>query len=615
MMATSGQAERLDIVLRGQDDTGPAFKTARDNLSRIKQEADFAAPSLRNLIPVGGVAAFAVWVKSVNDGVDALNDVKDATGAGIENISALENIANRTGASLGQVTDLLVKFNQVLTQATPGSEAAQALAAINLNAAELRKQDPAEALRRYARALAEFNDDGDKARYLTEQLGRSYKELAPFLNDLAEAQQLNATVTAQQAAEADKFSKNLSLLKANLVDLSRVMAGPVVQGVNAYVEAWKRVDFTKQAEGQNSYNRALEREKELINESLRLRLLGADVDRAELSRLEEKLRLLQQARYAAEQFGGTVPEYLLRRDSTQADVRRIDLAATGDASPSGKPILQYDAEAEKKRRIEEEKAAKDRKDLSDKSAKELMESYEKFYYDPMAETDVESTRSLKDESARRRELILEEQKKLNKEMDRYSEMFAQNTQSILADSIYNLDADNILGQFSDLLRRMAAEAAAANITRALFGAEGQQGGWFTSIFGSGSGGGTQGGRAYGGPTEANGLYRVNELGVPELLTVGNEQFLMMAGQAGYVSPLESAALKDARPVGSAGVSIEIHNYSGAQVTQREVSDGRGGRSIRVQIGEASAEELGRSGSAQQSVMRVGYGLSPRPMKR
>lgn len=60
------------------------------------------------------------------------------------------------------------------------------------------------------------------------------------------------------------------------------------------------------------------------------------------------------------------------------------------------------------------------------------------------------------------------------------------------------------------------------------------GGWmgklasFASVFG--------GGRAYGGPVAAGGLYEVNERGAPEMLTIGGRQFLMMGPQAGMVEP-------------------------------------------------------------------------------
>ncbi|WP_417283857.1 phage tail tape measure C-terminal domain-containing protein, partial [Comamonas sp.] len=46
-----------------------------------------------------------------------------------------------------------------------------------------------------------------------------------------------------------------------------------------------------------------------------------------------------------------------------------------------------------------------------------------------------------------------------------------------------------------------------------------------------------GGRATGGAVASGKMYEVNERGTPELLTLGNKQLLMMAGQSGSVTPL------------------------------------------------------------------------------
>lgn len=86
--------------------------------------------------------------------------------------------------------------------------------------------------------------------------------------------------------------------------------------------------------------------------------------------------------------------------------------------------------------------------------------------------------------------------------------------------------------FADTLFQLAA----SNVAEQIFGQSGTTGGgasgdWFSTILSSFFGGG----RANGGPVEANGLYRVNERG-PELLTVGNRDYLMMGGQSGSVTP-------------------------------------------------------------------------------
>ncbi len=178
---------------------------------------------------VGGLAG-AVSVGFVTqlitasiDAVDSLNDVKDATGASIENLSALQNVAARTGASFEVVEASVLKLNKVLNDATPGSQQEAILKRIGLSAEELRKLDPAEAVLEVSKALSTYADDGDRARLVEELLGKSAEKLAPFLNDLAEQGKLVATVTSEQAAEADKFNKSLANMKADVAGATRTL--------------------------------------------------------------------------------------------------------------------------------------------------------------------------------------------------------------------------------------------------------------------------------------------------------------------------------------------------------------------------------------------------------
>lgn len=172
------------------------------------------------------------FTRATIDGIDALNDFADAVGTSVENASALEDVAARTGTTLDTVTAAALKLNQQLNAADPDSNVARALQAIGLAAEDLRREDPAEALRLVAVALSQYADDGDKARLVQELFGKSVREVAPFLKDLAEQTQLVGKVTAEQAAEAEKFNKLLFELQKNANDLARVVAIPLVKAVN-----------------------------------------------------------------------------------------------------------------------------------------------------------------------------------------------------------------------------------------------------------------------------------------------------------------------------------------------------------------------------------------------
>jgi hypothetical protein len=180
------------------------------------------------------------WMRATLEGLDALNDLADATGASVENLSALEDAAVRTGTAMDVVGSAVVKLNAYLSAAQAGSSQDSTLKRIGLDAEALRRQDPAEALQAVAKALAQYADDGDKARLVQELFGKSVKEVAPLLKDLVEVGRLNATVTSEQAEAAGRLNKEMASLQKSAIDLSRQVAGPLVSALNSFFDTAAR---------------------------------------------------------------------------------------------------------------------------------------------------------------------------------------------------------------------------------------------------------------------------------------------------------------------------------------------------------------------------------------
>lgn len=223
-----------------------AKATAVVDKSAQQMESSFGAlgKKLGGALAGLSIAALALEMKELFKatalGIDALNDMADATGASVENISALEDVAARTGTKIEAVSTALVKFNTVLIEAQkPGSDAALVLERLGLNAEELRRLDPAEALLRTAQALAKFADDGDKARVIQVLFGKATREIAPLLKDLAETSKLTATVMSEQAQEAEKFSHHLSRMAKQAQDTGRSIVNFLLPAINAVLDKQK----------------------------------------------------------------------------------------------------------------------------------------------------------------------------------------------------------------------------------------------------------------------------------------------------------------------------------------------------------------------------------------
>lgn len=219
-----------------------AAQVTAQNARKIQASFDNLNATAKSVGSTIGTALAAYlsidYVRGIVKGIDALNDLKDATGASIENISALEDVAARTGTSFESVGATLVKFNKVLTDAKPGSEISNTLKSIGLDTEKLKQIDPAEALRQTAVALSGYADEGGKARFVQEAFGKSVKEAAPFLNDLATQGALVAKVTSEQAAEAEKFNQQLDSLAKNSKDSARSLISDLLPALNEILKSY-----------------------------------------------------------------------------------------------------------------------------------------------------------------------------------------------------------------------------------------------------------------------------------------------------------------------------------------------------------------------------------------
>lgn len=208
----------------------------------------------------------------------------------------------------------------------------------------------------------------------------------------------------------------------------------------------------------------------------------------------------------------------------------------------------------------------------------------------------------------RLDLAAKKTEEVASEMDEFAKSAAKNMQSSFADFLFDPFADGTksMGEkFAISLRRMMADAASAKLMSALLGDGKKDRGLIGSFdwsklfsgFGSSSSGATglaslgssvnlDGFRANGGSVDAGKNYLVGEQG-PEILRMGSG--------SGMVIPNKAIS-------GGGNVSVQINNYSGQSVQQKEVPDGRGGRRIEVTVGDMVAAEMRRTGSAANKAL-------------
>lgn len=492
------------------------------------------------------------WVREQADALDALNDAADATGSSVENLSALEAIGKSVGTQFDTVTGILVKFNAVLADAKPGSSQADALKAIGLSAAELQRLDPAEALRRTAVALAGFADDGNKARLVQDLFGKSVREAAPFLKDLAEAGGLVATTTTEQAAQAEKFNKQLAEFQKNAAEAGRSIANSLLPAINnmfdrvkkdgGYFAAfWKDLKIGFNA---SAAKNASDQVGRLLKDLERLEAVPEEkrnpFQKAQISDLREEIGALQKDAFRANEqvkqlLGNDAPSPDTPADQEEPKKKLGNYGGdTSKVKTSSKPELQGpdlpDAYKRAQALIEqtddfkrqqlsdtlqvlltrrdqlgssdalEAAIAKAREEMDKLSpaARKAAEEQQRLQQllDGMQSAQLEKARAdmvrlaeafeagaitaeqFNDAATQRLGNLAPAIEKTTERIDEFTQQAARNIQDALGDTVLRaLDGkfDNILDLWANMLKRMAAEAAGAQLAKYLLGDFGKTG--------------------------------------------------------------------------------------------------------------------------------------------
>lgn len=631
-MALATLSIDLEAKLAGlQTGLDKAARLAETRTAQIQASFDKLKGIGSSLAGVLG-GAFAVgqitqFVRSTVNAVDALNDAADATGSTIEALSGLEQVALRNGGTLDDMTGILVKFNSVLKEADGKNGVSQALKAIGLDAAELRKVDPSEALQRTAEALAGFADDGNKARLVQELFGKSIREAAPLLKDLAEAGKLNATVTSEQAAQADKFNKQIFALQANAGNLGRELVLSVVPALNDMADRIRGVNSAASEAG--GLGKALLAPLEAISvlgtnvayvfrtigkeiggiaaqgaalargdlggvaEIRRSMLADAAADRAEVDRRSAQLLGIGSAQQK-------IPQASYSNEGRIAARTIGDLSGLGGGKKesklklSGADLLNSQLAGNLEKLLGKDGALGDPSDLlSMADAFGKFNSEAEWLADLIKGTPTGKLEALRSEMLRleasfksgsitaeqfieiaqtRLGTLPEEVKPAIDDMTEMTKEFQRNVQDILGDGVESIlkgDFDSIGKSFGDMLRKMAAQAIAADIGNLIMGKMGaggvRGGGLFTSLlslFGFAKGG------VFSGGVQAFASGGI--VGSPSLFGMAGGKMGLM-GEAGpeAIMPLKRGRDGKLGVAGGGGAVTNIYNVA-AGVTRNEL---------------------------------------------
>lgn len=661
---------RLAKLEAGMDKAQRINARTADAIEKRWQKFDAVGKTIAGTL-AGAFAGAGVLslTRNVVDGLDALNDFSDATGTTIEKASALEDVAARTGTELATVEGLLVKLNGALQQADGKNGVSRALQAIGLDAKELRQLDPAEALKRTAVALSGYADDGNKARLIQELFGKSVREAAPFLKDLAEVGELNGKVTKEQADQATRLKDQFSALQKNSLDLARVIADKLIPALNealpkvAELFGGNKSEFTLTTEI-DLMRSELAKLKKLEGEGFTVfGFFGTEEQRkAEIARIEQELataltRLAEVRRKAGLPADvGDRTSINLGSDETKNKPKK----AEEPRGIEGLPLDRYEAfrqaELQAQDTVNQAMASSLLADAEERRValnKEIADAVQRVNNaigaTPLAKIEeaeqlLELLRAELEKTAdpatigKLREAIRitgDEIERLKnpiddagKQIDDFSRRAAENIQDEIGGTLYKTltgDFDDIARNWGQLLLRMGSQAQGAQLGKYLFGdlvgGKGSGlvgeignliGGWLAPSVGAGS-----------NPIGFNGTLNNPSAYVPPItqLAEGTDR----VPYDGFIAQLHKdekvipARYRDSSG-GNAPINISVRNEAGdvAQASARGQRTGGGGADIEVMIKRiakaAVAEDITAGGQVDRAV-RGAYGVGRQTPRR
>jgi hypothetical protein len=248
MKVGSLEIDMLTNLAKLQADMTAAKSTVEKAMGGIDSAVSMAKKSLAGLAAGLTIGAFAAMVKGSIDAAEHLHDLSITTGATVEALSGLASIGKFTDTSVDTIAGAMTKLARNMAGATEDTKGTgKALDALGIDFNTFKQLKPEEQFQEVAKQMANFADGSGKAAVAQALFGKEGAALLPMMKDLATAGDLQAKVTAEQAAEADNFNDNITRLQAQSNAWKKQISMAMLPALNEFLQAF--IDISKGAGG------------------------------------------------------------------------------------------------------------------------------------------------------------------------------------------------------------------------------------------------------------------------------------------------------------------------------------------------------------------------------
>lgn len=245
-------------IAKYTSDMGKAAAIAEQRMAQIDKTLNIVKSSMQAL---GAAALVGLTMEKVKSKIESaissaagLQELSERTGAAVEGLSGLASVAKLSGTDTEALATGLQKLSKSMNDAAHGGAAnSEAFRAIGISTDELKGKKPDEMFLMIANRLATYSDGVGKTSVAQQLLGKSGANLLPVMKDLADVGVLQTKVTAEQAAMADEYEKNLVRIEAAQGAVYKVIAFQVLPVMSAFSEA-----MLESIKGQNGIKKSAE---------------------------------------------------------------------------------------------------------------------------------------------------------------------------------------------------------------------------------------------------------------------------------------------------------------------------------------------------------------------
>lgn len=514
------------FLISAENRASPTLQKVAKDFDSLGAAAKSAGSVMTGFAGLAGVAAAAFSLRGVSQEIKRIADLQDSfgklaqqTGVTVEALTELDYAASLSDVSTGELGDALGRLSTKMADAAHGSAAAKGAFSdlgVKVQNTDGTLRSSEEVLKDIAQRFSEFKDGSTKTAYAIEIFGRSGAKLIPLLNSGrsglesmgAEARRLGLVFSDEAAKAAEEFNDNLTRLSKGWDGMKISFFGPLIGALGEVTQ-----NFLDARQAGLGFFNALGTDRTNIYGQIE----GAEQKLADLQKQLDK--------GSRDFYGRPVDTTLLDHQIAQTKDRLVNLnrlaltmSGFGDppaAAPSGRPPKDrgdgsggkskddplrslidpaLDRDAARLRGIQDEiaefwdvrvpqKLADDEgllrsqadawRDVIDPMRKyrEQLDEITRLEREPSGLTSEEASRARQKVGEDIDKMLAESMKSLDK-LDEFTLQAARNIQTHLGDETYNLLSgkfDDIGDRWLDLLRRMAADALSANLSRSLFG--------------------------------------------------------------------------------------------------------------------------------------------------